>query len=289
MRTLLSILTLFAFANAPAVAQAPKKSLFDGVEAIRNIIYVPENHERHSLDLYLPKSERPLPLVIWIHGGSWHSGSKENPPLLFLTAKGFALASINYRLSQHAVYPAQIHDCKAAVRYLRANAKTHNLDPERIGVSGGSAGGHLAALLGTTGGADELEGTLGKHVGVSSRVQAVFDLFGPTDLSKFGNLDAKSSPGKLVGGSLKEKGEVVRLANPIAFITKDDPPFLIVHGEDDKLVPINQSEIFHAALQKVGVPSTFVRVPNAGHGGPAFLAPEITGRVEAFFRDHLSR
>jgi len=286
---LLSIMTFVALASPPAAAQEQKKSPVSpaGVEVIRNILYVPENHERHTLDLYLPKSDRPLPLVIWIHGGAWQTGSKENPPLLFLTTKGFALASINYRLSQHAVYPAQIHDCKAAVRYLRANAKSYNLDADHIGVSGGSAGGHLAALLGTTGGDSKLEGTLGKHTGVSSRVQAVFDLFGPTDLSKFGDLDANSSPGKLVGGRLKEKADVVRLADPIAFVTKDDPPFLIVHGEDDKLVPINQSEILHEALQKIGVPSTFVRVPNAGHGGPAFLAPEITNRVESFFRAHL--
>jgi acetyl esterase/lipase len=291
MRTCLSILALATLTGLPALAQAPKKAPAPtpGVEAKRNLIYVPDGHERQALDLYVPKSERPVPLVVWIHGGAWQGGNKENPPLMFLTAKGFALASINYRLSQHAVYPAQIHDCKAAIRYLRANAKAHNLDADRIGVSGASAGGHLAALLGTTAGVNELDGTLGKHAGVSSRVQAVFDLFGPTDLSMFGNLDAKSSPGRLVGGALKEKADVVKAANPIAFISKDDPPFLIIHGDKDKTVPINQSEVLHTALQKAGVPSTFIRVPDGGHGGAPFLAPEMIARIETFFRTHLAK
>src|SRR5204863_10043821 len=125
-----------------------------------NVVYVAgeaDNHERHSLDLYVPKSERPLPLVIWIHGGGWQAGNKANPPLLGLTQKGFAVASINYRFSQHAVYPAQIQDCKAAVRFLRKNADKYHLDPDHFGAWGASAGGHLVALLGTSGDAKDLE------------------------------------------------------------------------------------------------------------------------------------
>lgn len=266
-----------------------KKTLPSGVEVKFDIAYVPDGHERQNLDLYLPKSEKPLPLVVWIHGGGWKAGNKANPPLVYLTNKGFALASINYRLSQHAVYPAQIHDCKAAVRFLRAHAKEFNIDPKCIGVAGASAGGHLAALMGTTGDVKDVEGALGKHTGVSSRVQAVFDLFGPTDMSLFGDLAADSMPGLLFGGRLKDKSDLVKLANPIAFVTKDDPPVLIIHGDKDTLVPISQSEVFETSLKKADVPVTLVRIAGAGHGGLQFVTSDVLNQVEVFFRKNLAK
>ena len=251
---------------------------------MRDLEYVPGGHARNKLDLYLPRPAgaaggAPLPLVIWVHGGAWLAGSKEGCGALWLLEKGYAVASINYRLSQHAVFPAQIEDCTAAVRWLRANAATYGLDPERFGAWGPSAGGHLVALLGTAGEAKE------------SRVQCVVDWFGPTDLAQMrGSHDeAKSPEALLIGGPIQQNKEKAAKANPIAFVTKDDPPFLIMHGEEDTTVPINQSELLHAALTAAGVPSEFVRIPKSGHGGPGFNTPEVRAKIEAFFDKHLKK
>ncbi|HEV3142992.1 MAG TPA: alpha/beta hydrolase, partial [Gemmataceae bacterium] len=154
----------------------------EGARAEKNLEYGP--HERNQLDLYLPKSDGPNPLIVWVHGGAWWAGSKDGgiAPLPLLE-KGYAIASINYRYSKQAIFPAQIEDCKAAVRFLRANAKKYHLDSDHVGVIGASAGGHLVALLGTTGDVKELEGD-GLNKEFSSRVQAVVDVFGPADLTK---------------------------------------------------------------------------------------------------------
>ena len=176
----------------------------------QDLEYVEGGHERNRLDLYLPeKAEDRLPLIVWIHGGAWYAGSKEGCPAVPFAAKGYAVASINYRLSQHAIFPAQIEDCKAAIRWLRANAAKYNLDPDHIGVWGASAGGHLVALLGTTAGVKELEGQ-GGNLDQSSRVQCVVDWFGPTDLTTMG--DEGDKPGSpvalLIGGPVPgEQGE----------------------------------------------------------------------------------
>jgi len=167
-----------------AITQQPGRSarlqLPEGTTDYHNLPYVTDGHERQKLDLYLPKAEKKLPLIIWIHGGAWLAGSKTDGVPLNYLAEGYAVASINYRLSQHAIFPAQIEDCKAAVRYLRANAQKYNLDPNCFGAWGPSAGGHLVALLGTAGDVNEFD--TGKNLAVSSRVQAVVDYFGPTDL-----------------------------------------------------------------------------------------------------------
>src|SRR5713101_8014594 len=187
------VLLLGAIPGARGQRPAPRQRLPDGVKALRDLEYVKGGHERQKLDLYLPeKSDGPLPLIVWIHGGGWIGGNKENPPGLEFLNRGYALASINYRLSQHAKFPAQIEDCKAALRWLRANAKTYNLDPDRIGVWGESAGGHLVALLGTTGDVKELEGEEGNPQ-QSSEVQAVVDWFGPTDFLKIGEQSGPDS------------------------------------------------------------------------------------------------
>jgi len=168
-----------AVAIAEQAAQTASPEVNTGPIVYRDLSYVPNGHERQKLDLFVPKEGKNLPLIIRIHGGAWLGGSKEgewpNDYLRF----GYAVARINYRLSQHAIFPAQIEDCKAAVRYLRANARKYNLDPNRFGVWGASAGGHLVALLGTTGDVKEFD--VGENLSVSSRVQAVADYFGPTD------------------------------------------------------------------------------------------------------------
>jgi acetyl esterase/lipase len=205
-----------------------------------------------------------------------------------LVASGrYAGVSINYRLSGQAIWPAQIHDCKAAIRWVRANAKEYNLDPDKIGVIGGSAGGHLAAMLGTSGGVAELEGDVGPYKGVSSRVLCVVDQFGPSDLLAMGgDHDSPGSPeSQLIGGAVQENKDKARAASPITYVTRDDPPFLIFHGTKDPLVPVNQSERLAAALKEAGVSCLFVPVEGAGHGG--FRSPEVPRRIRQFFDRHL--
>ena len=258
---------------------------------LRDIEYVPDGHERQKLDLYLPeeRSEKALPLLIWIHGGAWRAGSKENCPARRFLDKGYAVASINYRLSQHAIFPAQIEDCKAAIRYLRANAGKYSFDPKRFGVWGSSAAGHLVALLGTAGDVKEFD--KGRNLDVSSRVQAVCDYFGPTDFTMMSSFwtrmdhDSADSPeSKLVGGPVQQNKDKCKRANPITYVTKNDPPFLICHGDKDPLVPLNQSQILYEALKKAGVAVKFHTVKGGGHG---FRDKQVDKMVEEFFGKHL--
>jgi acetyl esterase/lipase len=265
-----------------------------------NLEYVPGGHAQQRLDLYLPpKANKPLPLIVWIHGGAWFGGSKDDGvPALPLVGAGYAVASINYRLSQHAVFPAQIEDCKAAIRWLRANAKTYNLDPDRLGVWGASAGGHLAALLGTSAAVAELEGA-GGNSHRSSRVQAVVDFFGPTDFLQMDDHavpgaglkhDPPSSPeSRLIGGAIQQNAEKSQRANPVKYVRKDAPPFLIVHGEQDPLVPCHQSELLFEGLTAAGNDVTFYKIAGAGHGGPQFNSDMMRAAVHAFFDTHLKR
>jgi acetyl esterase/lipase len=266
-----------------------KPGLPPGVRVERNLEYVAGGHERNKLDLYLAvNDERPRPVIVWIHGGAWLAGNKDGCPATGFVPQGYAVASINYRLSQHAVFPAQIEDCKAAIRWLRAHAKEYHLDPDHIGVWGASAGGHLVALLGTSGDVKELEGK-GGNLDQSSRVQCVVDFFGPTDfLQMRGSHDNPKAPeAQLIGGPIQDNKEKAARANPITYVSRDDPPFLIMHGEADPTVPIGQSELLDKALQKAGVECTFIRIPGAGHGGPQFQLPENRKRIADFFDKHL--
>jgi len=273
--------------------QGPPMDL-TGVKTMRNLEYAKVGSKSLLLDLYVPeKADAPLPLIVWIHGGAWLAGDKAGGPAMGQVNRGYAVASINYRLSQEAIFPAQIHDCKAAIRWLRAHAKENNIDPKRIGVWGSSAGGHLVALMGTSGDVKELEGDEG-NLDQSSRVQAVCDWFGPTDFlqmaahmlpgAKMPHDTADSPESKLVGGPIQENKDKVAKANPITYVSKDDPPFLIMHGDKDPLVPHHQSEILAEALKKAGVEVTFKTVEGAGHG---FGGPEVMKRVEEFFDKHL--
>jgi acetyl esterase/lipase len=177
------------------------------------------------------------------------------------------VASINYRLTDTAAFPAQIEDCRAAVRWLRAHAKMYRIDPAHIGVCGASAGGHLVALLGTAGDEKGWDG-VGGHADQSARVQAVCDYFGPADFTSAGYALAKadSALGKLLGGSIADRKGLARQASPVVYATKDDPPFLIIHGDQDRLVPLRQSEILHDSLKRAGVDATFLTVKNGVHG-----------------------
>jgi acetyl esterase/lipase len=223
-----------------------------------------------------------LPVVVWVHGGGWTKGSKENPPLAWLAAEGYAVASINYRLSWMARWPAQIDDVRAALRWLRVNAAKHGIDPDRIVVAGGSAGGHLAALAGTQ------SPPAGETV--SSRVRAVIDLYGPADLPSMpanrpdrpGEDAARTNGARLLGGAVRDRLELAREASALHHVSADDPPFLILHGDRDPQVPLEQSQRLHAALRAAGVSSELVVLPGAGHGGKEFSTPEIRAKIRAF-------
>ncbi|MBC8002391.1 MAG: alpha/beta hydrolase, partial [Opitutaceae bacterium] len=244
----------------------------DGVRAVKNIEYAQPGGHSLKLDLYLP--EKPvgkLPIIVWIHGGSWKSGSKDFCPIAFMAQKGLAIVSLNYRLSTVAAYPAQLHDCKGTLRWLRAHAAEYQLDPDRIGIFGASAGGHLAALLATTGDAKDLEGDVGGNLEFSSRVEAVCAFYPPTDLNKLvTNPKWRKSPdsdvGRLLGGPIEENLDKAATANPINYITPKTAPIFLLHGDQDTLVPISQSEILYQALQKAGVESEFAIVKGKGHG-----------------------
>lgn len=304
IRTVLSIIFVsqiiaiqqFALAQGARRGRVP-----EGVVAHRDLEYAKAGDKRLLLDIYVPESEanasgepeeqQARPLVVWIHGGAWLAGSKNFCPALRFTKRGYVAASISYRLSQEAIFPAQIEDCKAAIRWLRANAEEYSIDPERIGVWGSSAGGHLVALLGTSGDVKDLE-KQHEHLDQSSRVQAVCDFFGPTDFLKMDedaipgsrliHDDPQSPESKLVGAPIQENADKVARANPITYVTKDDPPFLIVHGDKDPLVPWQQSKYLFEAMQKTGLEDVkFHVVKDAGHGFRR--NPEVPGMVDEFF------
>ncbi len=278
-----------------------RAGLPETVRIERDVPYAGTKNPRQMLDLVLPKKPSgagPLPVIAFIHGGGWRGGNKAGGLgriASFVASGDYAAVSIGYRLSGEAIWPAQIHDCKAAVRWIRANSRKHNLDGERIGVWGPSAGGHLVAMLGTSGGVKAMEGRIGPHSGLSSRVACVADWFGPTDFCRMdphmlpGSRlvhDSPSSPESLVvGGPIQKNKDKVAAANPITYVTKDDPPFLIAHGTKDPLVPCHQSELLEAALRRAGCDVTFVKVVGAGHGG--FRSAELDRRLRAFFDKHL--
>ena len=264
-------------------------------QAQKNIVYAETASGPQLLDLYLPANTKsPVPLIIWIHGGGWKNGSKENclPVRMGFTDRGYAVASINYRLTGEASFPAQIEDCKEAVRWLRAHAGEYGLDAGHFGVWGSSAGGHLVALLGTSGDVSAFD--KGENLNISSRVQAVCDYYGPSDFYTMGSAPgferharADSPESALLGGPVSEKPETAKAASPVSHVTPDDPPFLIVHGDADRVVPPDQSHRMDAALRKAGVKTELVILPGAGHGGPAFASSEMTDKVAAFFDSHL--
>jgi acetyl esterase/lipase len=288
----MGLAAVLASGNLAVAQEGPRPPrLSPGIEVLRDLQYVEGGHERHRLDIYRPeKAEGRLPLIVWIHGGAWMTGSKESCPAVPLVTKGYAVASVNYRLSQHAVFPAQIADCKAAIRWLRAHAAKYQIDPDHIGVWGASAGGHLVAMLGTTGGAKELEGT-GGNLDQSSRVQCVVDWFGPSDLlTMAGSHDNPGSPeSRLIGGPGKENKEKARQASPVTYVSKDSAPFLIMHGDQDTTVPPGQSEELAEALKRAGVEVTLQIIKDNGHGGPGFGSPESRKLIEDFFAKHLGK
>lgn len=264
------------------------------MQSLLDLPYLSSAAEAQKLDLYLPVGgDGPHPLVVWIHGGSWQSGSKDGIPARVreFAVRGYAVASVGYRLSHQARYPAQIEDCKPAVRWLRSQAPQYGIDPERIGAWGASAGGHLAALLGTTGCIPDFD--VGEHLDQSSAVQCVVDWCGPTNLLHWGGPEnpSKDSPEsgiyRLLSGPVSKNEKAAVRASPVYFVTRNSAPFLLIHGELDLVVPLAQSEIFHESLRNAGVESTLLVIPSAGHGVDLFASPQHIALIAAFFERHI--
>ena len=261
----------------------------------------------HLLDLYLPATGGgPFPVILWVHGGAWHEGSKglaEYPLPLRVLERGYALASMNYRLSWEAKFPAQIDDVKAAVRWLRANAKPYHLDQSRIGAWGGSAGGYLVALLGTSGDVPDLEYLGLGNPRESSRVQAVVVWSAPIDFLRLdehaaakgcspyegrGHSSPSSPESDLLGFPITERPERVKATNPIRYVSPDDPPFFIQHGEFDCTVAPQQSQLLYDALAPViGSGKVTLMYLPAGHGGEPFEKDSNIGLILDFFDKYL--
>lgn len=231
-----------------------------------------------KLDLYLPpKADSPARLAVWVHGGAWRSGSKNKCPITWLTAHNYAVVSVDFRMSGEAIFPALVHDCKGAIRWLRANADKYGYDAENIAVLGGSSGGHLAALIGVSGGVAALEGEVGGNLDQSSRVQAIVDMYGMTSLVynatvERARCDLPDCPlYQLVGGKPSENMSQVRLASPLFHVTADDPPLLILHGTNDRsLVRPFQGRFLYDAYAQARLDAEFQLIAGAGHGGPEY-------------------
>lgn len=277
------------FAKEQTITIAKKlKDIPDGTSILKDIPYVTNAHEMQKLDLLIPPHKDALPLLVWIHGGGWETGDKEEKTFYRFLSQGYAVASINYRLSQDAIYPAQIIDCKSAIRWLRAHANQYGYNPDRIGVGGSSAGGHLVALLGAT--SETREFDIGEYLDLSSKVQVVCDFFGPTDFQTF-DIDAtifkeqKSNPfSRLLGCDPRTKMDIVAKASPLRFVTPAHAPIIIIHGNKDNLVPLDQSKQYLSALAKANVESSLYIIEGGGHG---FHGENYWREITIFFAKHL--
>ena len=262
----------------------------------KDIEYARVADEALLLDLYRPDTTAAAPLLVYVHGGGWEAGAKTPMPLTALVERGFAIASLDFRPASRARFPGQVHDIKAAVRYLRATAAQHGYDASRIGIVGASSGAHLAALVGVTNGHKELEGNLGGHTGTSSDVQAIVSYFPATNLT---TILAQSTPFGLrvrepalqrLLGALPDANEAdAKLASPVFHVDANDPPLLLLHGDQDPQMPINQSHELQGVYERTGLESKFIVVHGAAHGGDAFYSDANIASVAEFLDRHLRK
>jgi acetyl esterase/lipase len=262
-------------------------------EVIRDIEYARVGEQSLKLDLHIPQGKPRSPFIVWVHGGAWRSGSKTGMPLAKLVEEGFAVASVDYRLSTQAKFPAQIYDVKAAIRFLRGHGSEWSLPLQEIVIAGDSAGGHLAALVGVSNGHLELEGEVGHDRTQSSDVQGTISFYGAANLT---TILKQSTPhglsvrvpalDLLLGGQPDDLPALARLASPVFHVDRNDPPLLLLHGDQDPQMPINQSHELCGAYKKVNAPVQFEVVHGAAHGGAAFYDAERLGIVKDFLRRH---
>jgi len=260
-------------------------------EVTKAIVFAKTEGRDLKLDLHRGVEPQQKVLIVYVHGGAWKAGNREDMPLAGLVKRGFTVASVDYRLTGEAPFPANVHDIKAAIRFLRANADELKIQATQTGIIGSSAGGHLAALVGLTNGNAELEGNVGVHLDQSSSVQAVISLFGASNLTTI--LDQSTEHGlkvrvpalqQLLGGQPREKPELARQASPVFHVDAKDPPVLLVHGDADPQMPIQQSVELEKACREAGVPVRHVVIPAAVHGGEVFYDEERTRLMDAFLK-----
>jgi len=283
-RDVLVILTFLAASFLPMKAE----------KIVPDLTYASIGGTALQLDLYLPEESKPTGLIIWVHGGAWRGGSRKDVDLKGMVARGWAVASVDYRLSIVARFPAQIYDIKAAIRFLRAHALDYDIPAARFVIAGSSAGAHLAALVGVTNGHSGLEGNEGFFTGQSSAVQAIVDLYGASDLT---TILPQSTPhglsvrapalDLLLGGQPDALPELAKLASPVFQVDPTDPPLLLEHGDQDPQMPINQAHELQGAYEKLGLPVVFKVMHGSAHGGPAFSNEANLAFIDAFLREHL--
>ena len=254
----------------------------------KDLVYATVDGKALSLDLYLPPSANQRPLLVWVHGGAWNIGTKASVPAELIQG-GLAVASVDFRQASEARFPAQVHDIKAAVRFLRAKSRTYGYRADRIVIGGASSGAHLAALVGVTNGHRELEGSLGEFLGESSAVQGIADYYGASNLrtilpqsTPFGLNIRRPALERLLGGLPDQVQALAELASPVAHIDRTDPPLLLFHGDQDPQMPINQAHELQGAYEQAGLPVEFHVVHGAAHGGDVFFAPPYLKALDDF-------
>jgi acetyl esterase/lipase len=261
----------------------------------KDVVYATVDGRDLGLDLYIPAGVPRPPLVVWVHGGAWRSGTKAQVPPIFVQ-HGFATASLDFRQSTDARFPAAVHDIKAAIRFLRAKAQEYGYRTDRIAIAGSSSGGHLAALVGVTNGVKELEGTVGGYLSEPSDVQAIVAYYGASNLmtilaqsTPFG-LGVRRPALELLLGALPENApSLARMASPVVHVGPGDPPLLLLHGDQDPQMPINQSHELQGAYEKAGLDVSLDVVHGAAHGGDLFFSPERIQRVVEFLHRTVGR
>ncbi len=263
-------------------------------KVLKDIEYAVTDAQVLMLDLYLPDMEDDAPLIVWVHGGAWRAGSKDSVPIKAMMQMGWAIASVEYRLSPISKFPAAIHDIKAAIRYLRAHSNAYPIQADKIAIAGSSAGGHLAALVGVSNQHPVLEGNVGKYSDVSSDVQAIVSFFGASNLT---SILGQSTPHGLsvrvpalelfLGDHPEQLPEIAKLASPVFHVDSEDPPLLLLHGDQDPQMPINQSHELMGAYLEEGLAVEMDVVYGAAHGGKAFYEKDRLMRVDSFLREAL--
>lgn len=261
----------------------------------KDVVYATVDGKKLGLDIYMPAGVQTPPLLVWVHGGAWRSGTKERVPMVFVE-HGIATASLDFRLSTEARFPAAVQDIKAAIRFLRANASEYRYRTDRIAISGTSSGGHLAALVGVTNGHAALEGTVGDHPDQSSDVQAIVSYYGASNLTTIlaqstpHGLNVREPALKLLLGALPESAkELAELASPVFHVDRSDPPLLLVHGDQDPQMPINQAHELEGAYKQLGLDVSLDVVHGAAHGGNAFFSGDHLTRALEFLHRTIGR
>jgi acetyl esterase/lipase len=290
MKEITSSAMAFLLASVGCGLLAPLFAQGQGSREFKDVIYATVDGKDLGLDIYMPAGVERPPLLVWVHGGAWRSGNKERVPMVFVE-NGIATASLDFRQSTEARFPAAVHDIKAGIRFLRAKTSEYGYRTDRIAIAGNSSGGHLAALVGVTNGHKELEGTVGNHLDQSSSVQAIVDYYGASNLmtilaqSTPHGLNVRRPALELLLGSLPDENkELAKLASPVNHVDRNDPPLLLLHGDQDPQMPINQAHEVHGLYKKMGLDVHFDVVYGAAHGGDLFFAPEHRDVALAFLR-----